>query len=221
MLVRLLQDVEGEGVLVLVGVADGQPAVLALHHEELHLVRGGGRLLRLPGVERVEGVARVRRVVAEAVGVGDGGGERLAERRGLHHLEAYPAHRQLGRELADEAAEPGARTQDDDVAGVHIAVVVADGVTVSAFDDLADFPAAQEGVPAGRQQLVFERELGGTRLDRGIALAPQGGGEVAAQGGVEGAGLVGGEELVAAGGGVLAGQRGLGDGEFEVGAQRA
>ena len=45
-LVRLLDDVEGERVLVLVGVADGQSAVPALHHQQLHPVRGGGRRLR-------------------------------------------------------------------------------------------------------------------------------------------------------------------------------
>lgn len=205
-------------MLVLVGVADRQSAVPALHHQQLHPVGGGGRRLRLAGVEGLERLAGVGRVVAEAVGVGDGGGQLLAERFGLHHLEAHPPHREPGPgQFADEAAEPGAGRQDHGVAGVRVAVVVADR---GGAGHLAHLTAAEEGVPARGQQRLLQGELGGARLHRRVPLAPQGGGERAAQRRVDRAGLGGGEQTVAALGGVRAGDGRLGDGHLPVGAQR-
>ena len=43
---RVLAQREVEGLVVGVGVADGQPAVEALHQQELEVVLGGHRVLR-------------------------------------------------------------------------------------------------------------------------------------------------------------------------------
>ncbi len=98
-----------------------------------------------------------------------------------------------------------------------VAVVVADGVFA---DDVADLAAGQEGVPGGPEQLGAQGELGGARFDGGVALAVQGGVERAAQGRVQRAGLAGGEQPVAAGDGIRAGDGRLGDGPLQVAAER-
>ncbi len=237
MLVGVFEGVEGEGVLVLVGVADGQSAVAALDHQQLHLVLGGDRRLRLLGVEAVELGGLVGGVVTEAVGVRDRGGQRLAERIGLHHLEADAAHGQVGDQFADQAGQPGAGGQDHHVGAVDVAVVVADGcgagpggaseaaseVAPEAATEAghrADLAAGEEGVAAGGAgaQGLPEVELCGARLDGRVPLAPQCGLERAAQGRVDLPRLGRGEQLVAAGGGVRAGQGRLGDREFAGGA---
>ncbi len=99
---------------------------------------------------------------------------------------------------------------------MHVTVVVADGPVA---DDVADLAAGQEGVARRLPQLGAEGELGGARLDGGVALAVQGGVELSAQGGVESSGLLRRQQLVAAGGGVRAGDGRLGDGAFQVAAQ--
>jgi len=76
-----------------VGVTDGDPAVKALHGQQLHPVCDGDVGLRLQLPQPVQRGSGVGGVVAEAVRVGDRGRQRLRQRRGLGHLESNRPHR--------------------------------------------------------------------------------------------------------------------------------
>lgn len=193
-------DVERERLVVLVRVADGQPAVEALDHEQLHAVLGGHRPLRPGGPERVERGAGVGRVVAEAVPVGHRGGQCLAQRVGLHHLQPHAPDREFGGEFADQAGEPRAGAQHDEVALVGVPVVVADAG--AGHEQVAHLAPGQPRVEAGRREVGAQRGQCDPGLDRAVAFAPQGRVERAAQGRVVAAGLVRREQFEAALGGV-------------------
>lgn len=121
MVVGFFVDVEVERFVVGVGVAGGEAAVQTLDAQQLHaMLRGDGSLL-LGGGELVEGGTGESRVVAQAVAVGDRRGEVFAERCGLHHLQPDPAQWQV----AGEATECRAGTDENEVGLVHGAVVVA------------------------------------------------------------------------------------------------
>ncbi len=177
------------------------------------MVRGDVRL-RLPVVEGVERGAAVGRVVAEAVGVGDGRRECLPERVGLRHLQPDAPHRRLPGELADQPAEPGAGADHDEVAVVALAAVVED----AGGRQRADLAARPPGVAPASLEFGAQGGLGDAGLDGGVARAPERAEEVAAQGRVERADLFGRQELEASLGRFGAFGHFARDGEFGVGA---
>src|SRR6478609_6681167 len=128
--VRRLGHVERERLFVFVGVADRQPAVQSLHAQQLHPVLTGDRILGLVALQLMQRRPRVAGVVAEAVAVGDGGGQPFAQRFGLHHLQPHAAHWEVACELANEAAVSRAGAHKNQVAVVAMTAIVDDGLTV-------------------------------------------------------------------------------------------
>ena len=127
-----------------------------------------------PRVEGVERVAPVGRVVAEAVGVGDGGGQRFAERVGLHHLQPDAAHRQIGAPARGRGRRARRRcTATTASPRVQVAVVVAHG---GRADDLADLAAAAGRctgrTPTGPPRSAVGRSRGSTAASRSHHSAP-------------------------------------------------
>ena len=119
--------VEGERLVVLVGVADRQPAVQPLYAQQLHAVFVGDCILGLVALQRIQRLSGEAGVVAKAVAVGDRGGQRLVQRLGLHHLQAHPPNRQFACDLADQPAMRGARAHQHQVTLMRVAAVVEHG----------------------------------------------------------------------------------------------
>ncbi len=173
--VRRLVHVEGERFVVLVGVADGEPAVQALHTEQLHAVRTGHCVLRFVVPQLIQRGARECGVVAEAVAVGDGRRQLLVERLRLHHLQAHPTHGQVARDLAGQATVGGAGAHQHDVAVVAALAVVPHHPAV----DGPRLGPRHELVPAGGGEVRADGRHGLPGFHRGVARTVQSGKELA------------------------------------------
>nr|WP_250549011.1 hypothetical protein [Pseudonocardia sp. H11422] len=143
----MLRDVLGEierpavvTVVVGVRVADRQPAVEALHEQQLRPMGRGHRGLRgqRGGRRHVEG-----RVVAQRVAVGQRAAEPGRRRGGLEHLQADPPHRRVAQERVQRAAVRGTGTADDHVAGEPATV----GGAHPPLSDLDDLGPGVQRVP--------------------------------------------------------------------------
>ncbi len=118
------------------------------------------------GVQRRSGESGV---VAEAVAVGDRGGERFVEGFGLHHLQTHPAQRQLASDLADEAPVCCARAHHDQV------TVVCDSVIVDHRGACYGprLGAGNEGVSAAGGHVFAHRGQRLPRFDSGVVRTVQ------------------------------------------------
>ena len=192
-IVGVLVHVEGERLVVLVRVADGEPAVKALHQQQLGLRPGRDR-----GLRRQAAAARkiVGRVVAQRIAIGQRGRQARGERLRLHHLQPHPAHRRAVPGGQVRSSDPAVRrtgAQDDQVTAVPGPGVVADGVG----GQLDHLPARQPGVAgrAGRQvDAQHPEHLAG--LDDRVPAAQETAGEFPAERGVDRPAFVRPEQLI-------------------------
>ncbi len=120
-------------------------------------------------LEYVERRAVVRRVVPEAVRIGDCGRELFGQGRRLHHLQADPPEREFAGDLANQPAVPGTGAEQHEVGLIRVAVIVlhlagADVTHLATFD---------EPVVAGLLKLFPELLKHLTRLDDRIPSAPE------------------------------------------------